>query len=150
MTERLIQIHISSPSTTDGRDDGQVVVRMEDQISGVLLGEVEMPAGRFWRLCQGSILVMKGSTGPDLQHVGMKHNHGEVRVPKEVHDRVYTKEQVEPLIEAWLADGNLPTHWESYWIYHHNYGWAVHGSWWTPLTPEEYQVWYEKEMEWRS
>jgi hypothetical protein len=50
-----ISISLMSPSTSDGRDDGYVRLRVEERLSGECLVDVEIPAGRFYRLMQGSI-----------------------------------------------------------------------------------------------
>lgn len=114
MPDRLVQISIGSPSSLDSRDDGLVTLRVEDAMSGTVLVDLEMTPGRFWRLIQGSTRTQLAFVSSDLDRVGKKANHEELRIPREVTDKAgYSggKEVAEPLIEAWLAD-NKPAHWE--------------------------------------
>jgi hypothetical protein len=46
-------VEFSNPTSGDGRDDGYISLRINDDDSGEVLTEVEIPSGRWWRLAQG-------------------------------------------------------------------------------------------------
>lgn len=68
MSEVLISI--SSPSANDSRDDGFVTLRVEDGASGTVLVDVDIPAGRWWRLCQGTTQRHDAYISKNLDRVG--------------------------------------------------------------------------------
>lgn len=72
MAEHRVSISISSPSSTDSRDDGHVTLRVEDDASGECLVHVEIPAGRWWRLCQGSTQHHLAGVSPHLDRLGKR------------------------------------------------------------------------------
>lgn len=65
-----VVISISSPSSTDSRDDGRVNLRVQDEPSGTVLVDVEIPAGRWWRLCQSTTQHHPAFVSPNLDRVG--------------------------------------------------------------------------------
>lgn len=80
MTE--IRISISSPSSNDSRDDGYVNLRIEDAASGVCLTDVNIPAGRWWRLCQGSSQRHDALVSSHLDRVGKRMETNAVSLGK--------------------------------------------------------------------
>ena len=67
-----MSVSISSPSSADSRDDGYVLLRIEDDASGECLTQVEIPAGRWWRLCQGATQHHDALVSPHLDRVGKR------------------------------------------------------------------------------
>jgi hypothetical protein len=65
-----VLISISSPSLSDSRDDGHVTLHIEDGVSGTVLVDVDIPAGRWWRLCQGTVQRHDAFISSHLDRVG--------------------------------------------------------------------------------
>lgn len=67
---QTVRVSISSPSSTDSRDDGYVHLYVEDEASGEILVSVEIPAGRWWRLCQSSTQTWPAFVSTRLERLG--------------------------------------------------------------------------------
>jgi hypothetical protein len=138
MPNRPVRIEIGSPSSQDSRDEGHVTLHAVDAMSGEVLVDLKMTSGLFWRLCQGGSRTQMGFVSGHLERVGKSQHHESITVPRELLEGVYKAEDVRPIVEEWMLQAK-PDHWEVYRITQHNYGWAVHGTWWVDPTPEELQ-----------
>lgn len=67
-----VTVYVASPSTLDARDDGQVNLRVEDEASGMVLVDLTMDAGRWWRLCQGTVQHHDAFVTRHPERIGMK------------------------------------------------------------------------------
>lgn len=141
MTNTPIRISISNPSSQDARDDGTVIIEMEDVISGETLGRVEMPAGRFHRLQLGTTMTFEGFHSSHLERTGKKLMVDSLAVPREVTSYEVGADAKAKATE-W-AEENKPAIWEEYSVRSTNQGWKVIGYWWKTLSPEEIAVWRE-------
>lgn len=81
-----VSVGITSPSSMDSRDDGYVNLRIEDSASGECLVDVEIPAGRWWRLCQGGHQEWPAVVSPHLERVGMELECVTIPIPAPLPD----------------------------------------------------------------
>ena len=128
-----VSIHVASPSSTDARDDGYVMLDVEDRASGEALVRVEIPAGRWWRLMQGATQHHPAFVSTHLDRVGKRM---EVRIIDLGHD-AKTPEDAEALYPA-AAEGAGVWDWESHSVRRTNRGWeAVVRRWVSDAAMEE-------------
>lgn len=107
MTRRDVAVNITSPSSTDSRDDGYVRLRVEDKASGECLADVEIPAGRWWRLCQGGQQTWPALMSPHLDRVGKELETTRVPVPAPVEGETRRDQER----EVWRALAELKPDW---------------------------------------
>jgi len=67
-----VRVAVSSPSSSDSRDEGYVNLRVEDAASGTVLVDVEIPAGQWWRLMQSSVQTHPAFISRNLDRVGKR------------------------------------------------------------------------------
>jgi hypothetical protein len=125
MTDLPVTISIGSPSSLDGRDDGYVTLRVEDEVSGECLVDVEIPAGRWWRLCQGSTQRHTAGVSPHLDRVGKRLTTG----VESVGDRFQTTEDEARDLAETIATARGAESWS---LRNTNQGWEVVLRWWAP------------------
>lgn len=77
-----VTVSIVSPSSADSRDDGYVCLEVRDAASSEALVVVEIPAGRWWRLCQGGQQEWPALVSSHLDRVGLHLETATVEVPK--------------------------------------------------------------------
>jgi hypothetical protein len=130
MPELDLRLSVGSPTTTDGRDDGTVRLHVEDVASGVVLLDVEMPVGRWWRLNQGQVMRRKGFVSPHLEHVGERERNKQTVVPREVTDGVYDRDKARALAMEWAEKHGDPLCRKE--VRPTNSGWVVIERWWEP------------------
>lgn len=131
-----VRISLSSPSSTDSRDDGYVSLRVEDDASGEVLVDVEIPAGRWWRLCQGTIQHHDAFVSPHLDRVGKKLETKVVDLGRD-----WSRDQEPEARDVYRAvTEQLPEEWhdyESHSVRNTNHGWEAVVRRWIDPTPTE-------------
>lgn len=81
-TNARVMVSVSSGFSLDARDDGTVTLRVEDEASGMVLVDLEMSAGRWWRLCQGTVQHHDAFVTTRPERIGMKLETRVVALPK--------------------------------------------------------------------
>lgn len=109
MSTQRVTVGISSPSSTDSRDDGYVELEVRDETSGELLVRTQIPAGRWWRLCQGSVQHHDAMVSPHLDRVGKKLETTTVRFGRE-----WTRDQQPEERDIYRAVSEQKPGWEDY------------------------------------
>lgn len=81
---QTVTVSITNPTSMDSRDDGDVNLRIEDAASGECLVDVTIPAGRWWRLCQGSRQTWPAFVGTHPERIGKTLQTRVVTLPPEL------------------------------------------------------------------
>jgi hypothetical protein len=131
MPTRDLRVSISNPAATDSGDDGSVVLQIEDAASGVVLADLTIPPGRWWRLCLGSTQTHEGFVGPDLHRVGARRVTRMHPVPREVYRQAPAEEQGES-VRGWAAERFNRGPLSDYSVRRTNRGWEVIERHWEP------------------
>lgn len=134
-----IRISITNPSSVDSRDDGHVILELEDAISGETLGRIDMPTGRFHRLQLGSTMTFSGEYSSHFERVGKLMKVEQLTVPQEVTG--WGKNRQQDAVQ-WLTE-NKPAYWETAELRSTNQGWVAIGRWWVEPTDDERREWLE-------
>ncbi len=125
MPDATLQVSMSVLSSMDSRKDPSVQLRIEDYTSGELLAQVDLTAGQWLALTNGTVRTLTGFVSPHLDRVGKQQRVRSFDVPREVTPYGLTREEQEAAARQWTSRWTTPGDDEVVEVRRTNRGWSV-------------------------